>query len=84
MSNNLSETFIEKCLKGSALLDEIDDYIDAWREDESGEEELYEFLGMTKEEYSLWVTDPDVLPFIVMARKQQVDIAHILAKTKVG
>jgi hypothetical protein len=34
--------------------DELDDAIDTWHEN-SGEETLYEFLGMTLEEYKLWL-----------------------------
>jgi hypothetical protein len=60
-------TFIELALNGEALPDEIDDFVDAWHED-SGEEELDEFLGMTPEEYSLWITNPDFIEIILAAR----------------
>lgn len=59
--------FINKCLTGDALLDDIDDYIDAWHRDDGGLS-LYDFLGMTRNEYSCWVQDPSCLPFIVHAR----------------
>ena len=45
--------FIEKCLNGEALLDDIDDFVDEWHESK-GNIPLYEFLGMKKSEYSLW------------------------------
>ena len=59
--------FINKCLTGEAFLDDIDDYIDDWHRDDGGLS-LYDFLGMTRSEYSLWVQDPSCLPFIVHAR----------------
>ena len=59
--------FIKKCVTGDALLDDIDDYIDDWHRDGGGLS-LYDFLGMTRNEYSLWVQDPSCLPFIVHAR----------------
>lgn len=64
--------FIEDCLKGDAFLSEIDDYIDTWHESDN-EEELSQFLGMTKEEYSLFVTRPDSLPMIVAAHKENAE-----------
>ena len=59
--------FINECLTGDAFLDDIDDYIDNWHQDDGGLS-LYDFLGMTRSEYSLWVQDPSCLPFIVHAR----------------
>jgi hypothetical protein len=64
-------TFVEKCLSGEAVADEIDDYIDQWHE-ECGTGELYEFLGFTQEEYALWVDRPEALGQILDARKHHV------------
>lgn len=69
--------FIEKCLSGEALLDDVDDYVDAWHESES-KTPLYEYLGMKRSEYTLWVSDPDVLAFIVTAHRQSCDVAEVL------
>jgi len=38
--------------------EEIDDKIDEWHNGNTGVE-LHEYLGMTLEEYALFVTDPD-------------------------
>ena len=76
MSNQLG-TFVERCARGELLLEEIDDFVDEWH-DEDYEEELHEYLGMTLEEYSLWVADPDVLPFIVTAHIEQKSVADVL------
>jgi len=68
-------SFIDNCLKGDALMDEIDDYIDRWSNGEDGEAlELHEYLGMSWEEYSLWGTKPSILSVIIRARKNGVTL----------
>ena len=64
--------FIDQCLSGEVLLDEIEDFIDKWHEGEEGEAlELHEYLGMSWEEYELWGTMPSVLSFIIAARRNK-------------
>jgi hypothetical protein len=70
-------TFIDLYLRGKCLPEDIDDFVDAWHE-RPGKQELYEFLGMTEEEYSLWVRDPDALPRIAHARRTNVPLASIV------
>jgi hypothetical protein len=62
-----SKRFIDLALNGEVLADEIDDFVDAWHTSNSGEE-LHDFLGMTWQEYSLWVGDSDYLGLILSAR----------------
>ncbi|MFA6201636.1 MAG: hypothetical protein WC710_00445 [Gallionella sp.] len=69
--------FVTYCLSGEALLDDIDDYVDAWHETK-GEIPLHRYLGMSKSEYALWVTDPDVLPFIISAHREGREIGELL------
>jgi len=69
--------FVTNCLIGDALLDDIDDYVDAWHETK-GEVPLHQYLGMSKNEYALWVADPDVLPFVVCAHKENRDVGELL------
>jgi hypothetical protein len=69
--------FIESCIRGEALLEDIDDFVDEWHES-SVEEPLHKFLGMTKNEYSLWVADPDVLPFIVVAHREYRNVSDVI------
>ncbi|EPH6499614.1 hypothetical protein ACS3FE_002303 [Vibrio cholerae] len=64
-------SFVNLCLNGDVLEDEIDDFIDSWHDDEETTLELHEYLGMTWEEYSVWSTNPSVLPFILSARKNR-------------
>jgi hypothetical protein len=52
-------SFIELCLSGDVLADEIDDFIDLWHDNEAGQDqELDDFLGMTWDEYSVWANNP--------------------------
>ena len=67
--------FIQKCLIGDALLEEIDDYIDDWHQGESVMS-LHEFLGMTRNEYYLWVEDASSLPYIVNARIRGIELTE--------
>jgi len=62
-------------------MEEIDDFVDTWHESKN-KIPLHEFLGMTWEEYALWVADPNVLPFIVTAHKEGQDIENLLEQLK--
>ena len=62
-------TFMDLCLGGKVLPDEIDDFIDQWHETPEGHE-LYDYLGMTQEEYSLWLRAPDALAYVIKARHE--------------
>ena len=77
--------FIAKVLAGDELDTAISDYISEWHSSESTEE-LHEFLGMSWNEYSLWVEQPETLRFILAARDNKVELtaqnwdeAHVLA-----
>ena len=60
-------TFVEACLAGSEDPDNIDDFVDRWHRGGTGVE-LWEFLGMSRDEYGRWVTEPQQLNLILMAR----------------
>lgn len=62
-------TAIDLLVAGEASPEEIDDAVAAWHEGGSGLE-LHEFLGMTWEEYALWVETPAALDSIVTARRR--------------
>jgi hypothetical protein len=69
--------FIDACSKGFALLEEIDDYIDSWHESDT-DLTIYEFLGMKKKEYALYVEDESYLAIIVTAHRNNEDINTII------
>lgn len=63
-------TFFDLFIEGQATRDDMDDFIDAWHD--SGDEEqrpLHEFLGMTEEEYAVWMMDTRILPVLALARR---------------
>lgn len=65
-------SFIEDCLRGRALIHDIDDVVEEWHEGEAGEDqELHEYLGMSEQEYGIWMTDPSVLRSIIAARRNR-------------
>jgi hypothetical protein len=78
MSPNRNK-FLDRCLRGTSLADEIDDFVDAWHESDS-ELPLSEFLGFTPEEYSIWVEMPNSLEWILYARKTRRPIGAILSE----
>jgi predicted transcriptional regulator len=61
-------SFIELCIRDKVLPEEIDDFVQGWHQSDSNEE-LYEFLGMTWDEYATWVTDASILPLIIASHK---------------
>ncbi len=69
--------FIEQCLLGEVLMEEIDDYVDQWHE--SGNDmPIHKFLGMKRSEYSLWLSDPDMLPFIICAHRENKGVDLVI------
>jgi len=67
MSYRFSD-FVHRCIQGEASLDEIDDAVDEWHSGQSSDS-LAQFLGMTGDEYSSWVVNPDALRFIIESRR---------------
>lgn len=71
-------TFVAACLSGSALLSDIDDYIDEWHDsDDVSLPEIHAYLGMSHDEYKLWVERPESLRFILAAHKNQVPLDNL-------
>ncbi len=64
-----TRTFLEQYLTGDVDMDAIDDFVETWHTGDGGTE-LWEFLGMTWEEYALWVERPVSLPFILAAHRK--------------
>jgi hypothetical protein len=75
-----AQTFVGACLKGEAILADIDDWVDRWHDTDfgSGAPTLDEFLGFTSDEGKLWVEKPPVLGAIVAAHKARTNVAKIL------
>lgn len=73
-----SNNFITLCSNGELLPDEIDDYIDEWH-DSDNNNTIYDFLGMTQEEYRLWVHSPEIFTYIITARVNNQNLNDILS-----
>ena len=51
--------FFELLKQGKVRPEEIDDYIDQWQDEYTGDDTLEEFLGMTSQQYNEWVYNPN-------------------------
>jgi hypothetical protein len=72
-------TFVEACLSGEALLDDIDAWVDAWHATDEADDprSLDEFLGFSEEEGAMWAKEPGSLRLIVAARMRGIDPATL-------
>jgi hypothetical protein len=77
MSNG-RDTFVDRALSGEASLDDIDDYVDTWHDDAAEKRELHDYLGLTRDEYGLWVEQPSSLRFILFSRRHDEDLPEVL------
>ncbi|MFS0864918.1 hypothetical protein [Fredinandcohnia sp. 179-A 10B2 NHS] len=69
--------FMDACMQGEALLEDIEEYVEEWHEGDS-EEEIYEYLGMTFEEYAIWVENDSMLKTIFYARRIGKSISELI------
>ncbi|NAS97186.1 hypothetical protein CU664_09135 [Pseudomonas syringae pv. actinidifoliorum] len=73
-------SFVEQYLKGSVLEQEIEQFVEDWHEGREGADmELHEYLGMSWDEYQIWVTTPSVLSTVLAARKRGISLEQQLA-----
>ena len=71
--------FIQNCLTGDALPDEIDDCIDQWH-DGSSELPLHTYLGMSWDEYATWIESPNSLVYIIAAHKYNISYSEAVSR----
>jgi hypothetical protein len=72
-STSKPTTFVEQCLNGDALADDIDDFVDRWH-DGRDSRTLREAIGLSKDEYDLWVQGPSTLKTILFARSEGMSL----------
>src|SRR5260370_17087807 len=60
--------FLDRRVTGETGLADTDDFIDRWHAAPE-DQELHDYLGMTKQEYAQWLRRPDVLPDIIRTRR---------------
>lgn len=63
-----SVTFVDQWIQGEVPSEAIEDFVAAWHEGAGGES-LPEFLGLSDDEYALWVEEPAFLAAILSARR---------------
>ncbi|MCT7649114.1 hypothetical protein [Aliarcobacter butzleri] len=71
--------YIQKCLNGEVFPDSIDDFIEEWHESNSTLK-IFDYLGMTEEEYKYYVADEDVLPFIIKSHRFRKTISETISE----
>ena len=77
-STSSTKTFVERCLNGDALVEDIDDFVDQWH-DGHDDRSLREAIGLSKHEYDLWVQDASAFRIILFARSKELSIKDALA-----
>lgn len=76
-----TQTFVQRVLEGLVLEPSkaIDDEVDAWHESDSPLD-LHEWLGMTSDEYALFVERPASLSLIFRAHRFGLDVLELLSR----
>ena len=74
---NPNDTFVNLFLSGEVFAHEIDDFVDAWH-DGNDPQTLSDFLGMTDDEYAIWVERPEVLREILKARQPSLQFKKMI------
>jgi hypothetical protein len=77
MSETTTNTFIDECLAGRARPEDIEDFVEAWHESDS-DKSIERFLGMSEDEYALWVEKPRSLAFILYSRRCRVPLQRAI------
>jgi hypothetical protein len=65
-------TFLDLYDQGKVADRDVDDFVSRWHADQepwAKDLSLHEYLGMTHEEYEVWLCDPLSLPSILTARR---------------
>jgi len=74
-------SFLDLYWRGKVSADRIDDFIDDWHEsDDSEQRPLAEFLGMTEDEYSVWLASHQALPLLVAARQDGLTVVEAVRR----
>lgn len=77
MKIGMHSNYMEDVLLGRANVEDIDDYVEVWHTRDDITKELSEFLGMTAEEYGLWVAAPSNITKLVDNRRGHLSIIRL-------
>lgn len=71
-------------LEGKALPEDADDFIDMWHDSApdsaASQLQLHDFLGMSWDEYALWIERPISLRWIVSARDRHEPLDLVISQ----
>lgn len=73
------EPFLPAAVAGTVPGDAILECIDRWHDAGGLGVELHDYLGMTVDEYTLWVERPQALEFIIESRRSAVPIHAVVS-----
>ncbi len=74
-------SFFDLYSRGQVSPDDVDDFVGRWHDDQepwSRDLALHEYLGVTHEEYQVWLCDPFVLPDILQARRSHEKLVDVV------
>ena len=73
--------FLELYRDGKVSAQVIEDFIETWHNADDTEQcPLAEFLGMTEDEYTMWMASRKALPAIISARQQGRSLVELVAE----
>ena len=83
MSNvsSIAPTFFDLYSRGDVSAGRINDFIAAWHaSDDDEQRSLAAYLGLTDDEYDVWLMDTDALPQILSARRTGRGLKEVVAE----
>lgn len=69
----MTKYFVSLCTTGECAASEIYDFVGRWHASDSNSS-LAAYLGMTDDEYGLWVERSDALELILLARRKTTSV----------
>jgi hypothetical protein len=77
----MSDTYLEQVLDGDAIWTDIDDFVKAWHDNHGLGRELHDYLGLTWDEYALWVERPGTLRAIIASHELDEPLQELLRRS---
>ncbi len=78
---NKTASFFDLYSQGDVSEDAIDHFVGAWHDaGEADDRSVSEFLGLTTDEYAVWVMDARSLPLILAARRENEPLHDAVAR----
>lgn len=66
-----SRSFVDLVLNGEKTVDEIDDFVEAWENDINERKPLHECLGLTYEQYAMWLLVPSYIEDVIINKVRE-------------